>query len=128
LPESAKELRVHIRKSLFVSRYTLRFAAETGDIERFLAESPSLKQAACERYSKERMRIASWDFNDTLGSSSRDPGRDYFRPHASVPNWYSEEIRGAGRRYEIDPWEGKWSGEVIVDDERHAVYIHVRRL
>jgi hypothetical protein len=127
LPASANNVSVHIFTFICSANYFLRFAAEPNDIEQFLEDSPSLKGVGGERYSKERMRIACRDF-DQASDDSRNAAHDYFSPHGSVPSWYKEEIRGAGRRFETDAWEGKWFGEVIVDDEQHVVYVHVCRL
>jgi len=44
-----------------------------------------------------------------------------------VPKWYKRAIRGPGRRYEINWRDGMYRGELIVDDERYVVYVHVAR-
>jgi len=101
----------------------LRFAAEPNDIEQFLAASATLKGVACQRYSQERMRIKSVGFQSQPGGPH--DGHEYFHSINTPPPWYEEEIRGAGRRYEIGIRESPWRGELIVDDERHVVYMHL---
>jgi hypothetical protein len=38
-----------------------------------------------------------------------------------------QESAATGPDYEVNLWEGKWCGEVIVDDEQHVVYMHLDR-
>ncbi len=149
LPGSANGVTVYMFISFICSaKCYLCFAAEPNEIERFLANSPSLKDLRCQTYSKQRMRLASSDHrlafrhSESSGheysyprpesggrgySSPRleDSGHEYFYPSGSPPAWYKEEIRGAGRRYEINPGASNWVGEVIVDDEQHVVYVHL---
>ncbi len=149
LPGSANGVTVYMFISFICSaKCYLCFAAEPNEIERFLANSPSLKDLTCQTYSKRRMRLASSDHHlafrhsESSGheysyprpesggqgySSPRleDSGHEYFYPSGSPPAWYKEEIRGVGRRYEINPGASNWVGEVIVDDEQHVVYVHL---
>jgi hypothetical protein len=125
LPASAHDLAVHIFSHMFGSKLSLRFAAEPNDIERFIEDSPSLREARCRTYSKNRMRLARPGADGGIRQAGYD--HDYFLPRIDAPRWYKEEIRGAGRRYEIKAWGGDWWGELIVDDERHVVYVSICR-
>jgi hypothetical protein len=126
LPASAREVKVHAWAFLMSGKYTLRFAAEPNDIERFLAESPSLKGRQCQTYSRDRMRLRARNLEQRL-SRPRADGHEYYEPWMGVPGWYKREIQGPGRRYEVNWYDGKYQGELIVDDEDHVVYVHVSR-
>ncbi len=127
LPASAYEVNVHGWAFMMSGKYTLRFAAEPNDIERFLAESASLEGVECRTYSSRRKRLRGGDY--VRLSDRRDAhGNAYFAPERDVPRWYQQEIRGPGRRYEISWYKGKYQGELIIDDEAHVVYVHVDRL
>mgnify|MGYP001397595165 CR=1 FL=1 len=126
LPDSARDVRVHAWGFLMSGKYTLRFTADPNDIEHFLAASPSLERVIARTYSRERMRLRGGDdvrFSDRYDAQ----GNEYFMPECDVPAWYRQEIRGPGRRYEINWYDGKYRGELLVDDEEHAVYVHVDR-
>jgi hypothetical protein len=126
LPDSARDVRVHAWGFMLSGKYTLRFTADPNDIERFLAASPSLERVIARTYSRERMRLRGGDY---VGLSNRynAQGNECFTPERDVPGWYRQEIRGPGRRYEINSYGGKYQGELLVDDEEHTVYIHVDR-
>lgn len=134
LPVSARNIRTYTPHGIFsnLSDY-LCFEAEPNDIELFLAKSPALEGITYETYSKDRMRIDStWDLeiNTTLfdqTGKTKNPsvyGHEYFQSRGGNPDWYKEEIRGKGRYYEFNGKENNWHGELIVDDEKHVVYIH----
>jgi len=126
LPDSASDVRVHAWGFLMSGEYTLRFTADPNDIEHFLAASPSLERVIARTYSRERMRLRGGD--DVMFSDRYDSqGNEYFTPECDVPGWYRQEIRGPGRRYEINWYDGKYRGELLVDDEEHTVYVHVDR-
>jgi len=126
LPASARDLKVHAWAILMSGRYSLRFAAEPNDIGRFLAESPSLKGKECTRYSSERMRLATRDHAKVF--DRRDGGgHEYVYLDSGLPKWYRQEIRTEGRRYEVNWYNGRYQGELIVDDVEHVVYVHVDR-
>ncbi len=105
LPTSARDVRVHSWGFICSGKHTLRFTAELNDIERFLAASPSIEG------------------RKGLGLNHRDT---FYRPR-EVPHWYKRDIRSPGRRYEINWRDGKYQGELLVDDEEHTVYVHVVR-
>jgi hypothetical protein len=87
-----------------------------------LDESPILEGKECEKFSKERMRLK---YPKDYGSKEEHfgHGHQYFRPDPSAPDWYIEEIEGTGRRYEIQPEGYHYPGEVIVDYEKHLVFV-----
>lgn len=126
LPVSARDVQIHSWAFLMSGKHTLRFAAEPNDIEAFLASSPSLEGVACQTYSSERMRLPARTHADISGRSP-EGGHDYFDPRTPVPRWYQQEIRGSGRRYEINWRDGMYQGELLIDDERHIVYVRVVR-
>ena len=126
LPESARDVRVHAWGFLMSGKYTLRFTADPNDIERFLAVSPSLERVGARTYSRERMRLPGGDYVK-LSDRYDAQGNEYFTPECDVPDWYRQEIRGPGRRYEISWYDGKYQGELLIDDEEHTVYVHVDR-
>lgn len=128
LPESAREVNVYCIRPFFYERYFLRFEAAPNDIEQFLAESPSLRGIPCRTYSSERMRLPARTQGDLFECFRRDDDvHDYFDPNWPVPEWYEREIRGEARRYQISGRNGKYSGELIVNDQTHTVFVRVGR-
>jgi len=131
LPESACDVRVHSWAFILSGEFVLRFAADPNDIERFLADSPSLEGVTCRTYSAERMRLPARSYDDIFADvfdNRRADKHEYFDPNLHVlPDWYQKSIHGPGRRYEISWYDGKYQGELIVDDKDHTVYVHVSR-
>lgn len=101
LPESARNVRVHIYRVFLSAEDFLRFEADPNDIERFLTDSPGLKGIRPDR---------SWRTRTTSYYNSR------------APSWYDEPIQGRVRRYDLD-MPGNIA-ELIVDDNRHAAYVY----
>jgi len=126
LPASARDVRVHSWAFMLSGKYTLRFTADPNVIEDFLAASPSLEKVRPRTYSSQRMRLRGAEYAG-LRVQSHAQGNEYFMPQRDVPRWYQQEMRGPGRRYEINWYEGKYRGELLVDDEEHIVYVHVDR-
>lgn len=121
LPPSASEIKVYMWSTPFSGDWRLRFRADRADIERFLKASAILNAAECREYSQGTMRLAAPDDGER---PTGDPnGHDYFRPARQVPNWYIEEIRVPGRRYETDPSGFSDPGEVIVHTEENLVFV-----
>jgi hypothetical protein len=124
LPESAKNVHVYAYTVLFIARAYVSFEAEPNDIEKFLADSNALEGITCHTYSKYRMRLATeeniWEIKKNIPFDKHE----YFHPISYCPEWYKEEIRGAGRYYEFSEHESSWFGELIIDDENHIVYMH----
>jgi len=126
LPASARDVRVHSWAFFMSGKYTLRFTADPNVIEDFLAASPSLEKVRPSTYSSRHMRLRGGIVVDSLDKYDAQ-GNERFAPQRDVPRWYQQEIRGPGRRYEINWYEGKYRGELLVDDEEHIVYVHVNR-
>jgi ABC-type multidrug transport system fused ATPase/permease subunit len=124
LPESASDIKVYSWSSLFAGEWFLRFSATSEDIEDFLNMSPSIKDAECVMYSREKMRLPYPEDYWQNNKYSQD-GHEYFDYHQTEPGWYKPEIRGRGRYYRIRPKAGFKRAEVIVDDEKDLVFIRV---
>jgi len=124
LPESATDIMVHDWSSPFSGEWYLCFCASPEDIERFLAESPSLQGQSCETFSRDRMRLPISLRADEHGISAVD-AHMYFIPGSRAPEWFNTEIRERGRRYAIPPKDYDNWGEVIVNDAEHVVYVKV---
>lgn len=131
LPPSVRDVRVYSWAFMLSGQFTLRFVADPNDIEQFLAASPSLEGVMCRTYSTERMRLPARSYDDIFADVFDDRRADkheYFDPNLHVlPDWYQKSIRGLGRRYEISWCDGKYQGELIIDDKDHTVYVHVSR-
>jgi hypothetical protein len=102
LPPSARHIRVDIRRVLFCAEEFLRFEADPDVIEQFLADSANLKKT-----------LRDWDQPRTRTTS-------YY--NSSSPSWYDQPLSGRWRCYDVN-MPGN-IGEVIVDDEKHAVYVY----
>ncbi|MBN2130260.1 MAG: hypothetical protein JW741_12230 [Sedimentisphaerales bacterium] len=126
LPESARDVRVYTKRQPFTADLFLRFEADPEEIERFLADSPGIEGVKCRAYSKEKMRLATADQGETYQPPWVEGDEHFFRD-ADTPTWYDDEIRGAGRRYELRSQGGAWLGDLVVDDERHVVCVHQRK-
>lgn len=122
LPDSATEIKIFAWSSLFSGEEFLRFRASPDDIERFLETSPILKNAECQTYSKDRMRLS---FPKDYGMEHFMDPHEYFQPVGHAPQWYREEFRGPGRRYIIHPKRYHYPGEVIIDDEKNLVFVYL---
>ncbi len=137
LPESARDVRVYSSCFLFVRTDYLRFEADPEDIEQFLADSIGLEGITFQTYSKNKMRLATSDYGLVARKDMRqanpeftgffenlpDDGNEYFYSIHVPPAWYKEEIRGAGRYYDLRENERGCLSELIVDDEKHIVYV-----
>jgi hypothetical protein len=131
LPASAQDVYVYCSRFICSGEFMLRFAAGPDAIERFLSESPSLKGAACTTYSKDRMRLPAPSYedlrHDDLWHAPHPSGHVYYDPEPYVPCWFQRDIRGAGRSYEVSWHDGKYQGELLIDDEEHVVCVRVGR-
>ena len=101
LPESACNVRVHVYRVFLTAHDFLRFEVDPNDIERFLVDSPGLRDIRPDR-------------------SRRTRTTSYY--HSNAPSWYDEPIQGDARFYCID-MPGNIA-ELIVDENRHAVYVY----
>jgi hypothetical protein len=125
LPAYATEIKVYTWSTPMSGEEFLRFSATADDIKVFLESSPILKNKECQKYSKDKMRVPfSEDFFNNVNFSEEFPDpNEYFNPDPQAPDWYIEELRGAGRRYNIKPKGYHYPGEVIIDDEKNIVFI-----
>ena len=122
LPESAQDIYVYTWSSPMSGEKYLRFQAEPDGIEQFINNSPILKDVEYDIYNKDKMRLYDpkiYPYNKYDPNSSHE----YIVPRRSIPDWYREEIKGAGRRYEIQPEGYHYPGEVIIDYENNIVYV-----
>lgn len=122
LPESAQDISVYTWSSLMSGEEFLKFDAESEEIAQFISSSPILKDVVCNTYTKDRMRLLQSENFAFRFEDVNDP-HEYFRPDSSNPDWYKEEIKGAGRRYEFQPDGYHYPGEVIIDDDQDIVYV-----
>ena len=122
LPDSYYEINAWHWSSLFSGEEFLKFRASPEDIESFLSSSPILKDKIYELYSIERMRIPYPDKYGTEEEHFNTP-HEYYYPSPSAPDWYIEQLKGPGRRYEIHPEDYYYPGEVIIDDESGTVFV-----
>ena len=119
LPDSATNVEVAGTGSSQSVTYLLKFTATVEDIEHFIAESPSIRWREPEQLGPERMYVPRTEGGDA-------GPHVYFQPDSRYP-WFDPTVREQGRRYVIPPERGSGSGEVIVDDGNHIVYISVSR-
>lgn len=104
LPPSAAEIRLRTYWWPDEADAYVRFRAEAEDIERYLRASPVLQDAKWEPPSTERTRFP----HDLAG-----------------PAWYRQEIKESMRRCVVRLEGKRCTVTVVVDDERHRVYIKV---
>jgi hypothetical protein len=112
LPASAVEVRALDRSYLFTGERYLRFRVSPEDIERFIADSPALKEAPVESF-------------DLTTTAAIEPAYRGPLTHPDEPEWYRGEVRGKGRRYEISPGNGYSYGEVIIIEGSNVVLVRV---
>ncbi|UCG58288.1 MAG: hypothetical protein JSU70_02045 [Phycisphaerales bacterium] len=125
LPKSAAGLRIASWSSGFAGDVFLRFRASREDIEAFLNNSPALKDAECQKYSKERMRLGD-PLRDEYKPPEPQDDREYFTYNAFLtPPWYLPEIRVAGRRYAFSARKFGHGAEVVYDEEQNLVFVHL---
>jgi len=127
LPQSAKNIKAEGWNSIFTGEDYLMFCATPKDIEKFIAESPSIKDTEPEIFSLDKMYLPYYEPNDFTDDADWDAyyKHKYFFTHKSQPEWYKIEIRLKGRRYEIPSFEHHNWGSVIINDETNTVYINV---
>jgi len=127
LPSSARDVKVYSWAFMLSGQFDLRFAAEPNVIEDFLANSPGLGGATCRMYSHQRMLLRGSPYIEHRGRQD-ERGNHILPLEQNMPSWYEQELRGPGRRYEISWYDGKYEGELLIDDEKHTVYVHLDRL
>jgi hypothetical protein len=120
LPDSITELKAEGWHVLFTGAEFLMFRTTPEEIQKFIAESPSIRGLTPEVFSPEHMYLPHGDSDDR----TRDPNyldHEYFY-RDSMPPWW-KRIR-KGRRYRVHS-NGEPECQVIIDDETNTVYIMV---
>lgn len=127
LPQSATDIKAEGWNSIFTGEDYLMFCATPEDIEKFIAESPSIKDTKPDIFSSDKMYLPYYEPNDFTDDADWDAyfRHKYFQTHKGQPEWYNIEIRLKGRRYEIPSFEHHNWGSVIINDETNTVYINV---
>ncbi len=120
LPPSATDIRTASWSGMFTGAGHLSFRATPEDIERFIANSPSLEHVAPKTYDQDHKHLP---FASQRGEPA-DLRDDYFQPRPR-PFWYDVTIRRKGRQYEIPAADHHNWGWVTINDETHTVYIEV---
>lgn len=125
LPPSATSVRL-ARSGWSGSRqYYLRFSASPLEIQRFLAKSPALIDACEDVFAPGSKLVESRDLLNP------DPQAIYIGRYTYIvkvaPAWFDVEaiVRGHARGYYQGPTGAHELNFVLVDDERHAVYVYV---
>jgi hypothetical protein len=127
LPVSATDIKAEGWNGIFTGECYLVFCATPEDIEKFIAESPSIKDTEPEIFSSEKMYLPYCEPNDFTYDADLEAyfEHKYFFPRKSQPEWYNIAIRLKGRRYEIPAFKHHNWGSVIINDETNTVYINV---
>ena len=127
LPQSAADIKAEGWSGIFTGEDYLMFCATPEDIEKFIAESPSIKDTEPEIFSLDKMYLPYYEPNDFTDDKDWETyfRHKYFFRHKSQPQWYNIEIRLKGRRYEIPSFKHHNWGSVIINDETNTVYINV---
>lgn len=128
LPSSAIELKAGGWNSLVTGENLIKFRATPEDIEKFIAQSPSIKDTAPEIFSPEHMHLPMPNDPADRNDFEHDYNHEYYYEYDN-PDWYKPTIKIKGRLYNI-PGDPKYDGahnmgEVIIDDETNTVYISV---
>lgn len=122
LPKSATKVRAQGWSSIFSGEDYLMFQAAAEDINRWIAESSSIKNSIPETFDSNHMHLP-YEPNRKY-----DTDQEYYFPMPSNPQWYDLTIKVNGRKYEIpgDPNKGghNW-GTVIINDQTNTVFINV---
>ncbi len=107
------------------AHYFVTFTASADDIDRFLRTSPGLRTVLAEPLGPQRMSVPRGTVLPTTTSSPAAPGAHViYDPEPQFP-WFAPNVQTQGRRFVITPGDLTGRGEIIVDDERHIVYIRV---
>jgi hypothetical protein len=117
LPGSAEDLHAHCWTGVFSGQCYLRFRAPPSEIDRFLADSPSLSQV-------EPVVFRSSEGPSEHPASTRHHGFEQWTEGVD-PDWYRRALPQLGRGYRIPPLNDYNWGEVVVDDAADIVYVTV---
>jgi hypothetical protein len=127
LPESATDIKAEGWSGIFTGEDYLMFRATPEGIEKFIAESPSIKDTEPEIFSSKKMYLPYHEPNDFADEADWEDhyNHNYFFPQKDQPEWYDITIKLKGRRYKIPAFEHHNWGSVIINDETNTVYINV---
>lgn len=127
LPESAADIEAEGWDGIFTGEDYLMFRATLEGIEKFIAESPSIKDTEPEIFSSKKMYLPYHEPNDFADEADWEDhyNHKYFFPQKDQPEWYDITIKLKGRRYKIPAFEHHNWGSVIINDETNTVYINV---
>lgn len=133
LPESATDIKAEGWSGIFTGEDYLIFRATPEDIEKFIANSPSIKDVAPEIFNSGHMYLPqpeNTDFENEIDFENYMKHKYYYRHsgYLGPPPWYEPTIRANGRMYKIpgDPNKRRHNwGSVIINDETNTVYIDV---
>ena len=123
IPKAASDLQCDTVSGGSSPTYFIKFAASAMEIHRFLADSPGLRRVTPETLGPQQMYLLQ---SAGSGKPEEADGHVYFLPEERFP-WFNPTIRVKGRRYLIPQDEHANRGEVIVDDDKHVVYIRIWR-
>ncbi|MFH1745439.1 MAG: hypothetical protein ABIG44_00175 [Planctomycetota bacterium] len=123
LPESATEVQIGGTGNVRAATFYICFSAPPEDIDGFITGSRSIGHLHPEQLSAEHMYLPARARSEDVEEAARHV---YFQPDTRYP-WYDPTVRTRGRRYVIPENLDGNSGEVIIDDDRHIVYVRVVR-
>ncbi|MHC4103464.1 MAG: DUF4190 domain-containing protein [Planctomycetota bacterium] len=128
LPKTATDVKIDGWHSLFTGEDYIRFKAAPEDIEKFISDSPSIKEITPKVFTSEHMHLPQPDtrrFESEEDWEDFDKHEYYYGDGPYCPKWYDPTIKTKGRLYKIPSVKGHNSGTVIINDEANTVYIHV---
>lgn len=99
----------------------LRFAAPPEDIDKFIADSFGVGHLPPKALGPDHMCLPATARSTDADEAARHV---YFGPDARYP-WFDPTVRTKGRLYVIPRNLDGNSGEIIIDDESHVVYVKV---
>ncbi|MHC4721950.1 MAG: DUF4190 domain-containing protein [Planctomycetota bacterium] len=123
LPQSVTNLKVGGWAGLFTGEDFIKFRATPEDINKFVAESPSIKEVAPEMFNSENMHLPEPDNSQKTSDYYTLDHKHY--DESNYPSWYRPTMKVKGRRYLIPPDGYHNWGSVIINDETNTVYISV---
>ena len=123
LPQSAKNIKFYEWHNLFAGERFLSFTAPSEAVMDFINASESLVDSEVVVYSESYPRIP---YSKEVEFQDWRSDVDYYVPETGAPVWWDEELRGAGRKYEIpSDANGHWWGYVIYNEATGTVYIKI---
>lgn len=125
IPDSATEVRAVKHDAFTWSEIFISFQAPPAAIDTFIKSSPGLASVQPEILSPKHMYLR----DPTSPNADRDMRHLYFHNEAARygASWYDPTVRTKGRLYPLTPSKTLDLGEIVIDDQRHTVYIHADR-